>query len=115
MPSLPILVKIGNRSSKTMAATVARTVQVVRPHIPLIKFPTRGPQAAGQGAAQSFGKPGNVESLISSTMGSTAAASKPSASVSKGPAIESSELPPRYRRKQLSQEEIEFIEKGGQV
>jgi len=93
------------------AAAIARTVQSVKPHIPLIKFPLRGSQAPSSGTSL------NTESMLlgNRSLQPAASHSKPNESTSKGPAIESSELPPRFRRKLLSQEEIEYIEKGGQV
>jgi len=115
MPSLPIYriatTQVKSKTKTMAAVAMAKTVQAVRPHIPLIKFPPRGSLTAKPVSATSSG---NVEQLLSSSAPAPVTA-KPSSSGSKGPAIESSELPSRYRRKPLSDEEMEYIEKGGQV
>jgi len=115
--SLPILkvskvccTKTATTTGQAMAAAaIARTVQAVKPHIPSIKFPVRG--------SQNLKAPGNNTSLSAESMllNRGAQPSTSSGSSSKRPTIESSELPPRFRRKPISPDEIEYIEKGGQV
>jgi len=116
MPNLPIfyartvITKTATtQPTEMMASMVSRAMQTVKPHIQSIKFPARGAQDLKPPAAQHFGVSNTVESLLTKP-------SQPSAALgNKGPAIESSELPLKYRRKPLSPEEMECIEKGGQV
>ncbi|GFR03558.1 uncharacterized protein TNCT_69192 [Trichonephila clavata] len=68
----------------------ARSWNIVKPHIPLIKFRKGGKDVPG-----------------SQTLGVS-----PSRSQKKS-GIDESELPAKYSRKSLSQIEIEFIERGG--
>jgi len=84
-------------------------VKTVKPHVQSIKFPSRRAQDLKPPAAQHFGVSNTVESLL------TKPSQPASATGNKGPAIESSQLPLKYRRKPLSPEEMECIEKGGQV
>ncbi|XP_055904779.1 uncharacterized protein LOC129940458 [Eupeodes corollae] len=63
--------------------------------VPLIKFRKGGLGQKGPGA------------------GSSASSTKPSASQSRGPAIEDWELPPRFRRKPISEIEMDYINRGG--
>jgi len=116
MPSLPIVGMRNSTKTMAIATAVSRTIQqqVIKPHIPQIKFPLRGNKLGKQTTSMVLDKPGNVESLVSQNV-SNSAPKKSSASVSKGSTIESSELPLKYKRKLLSQEEMEYIEKGGQV
>ncbi|CAB3379687.1 Hypothetical predicted protein [Cloeon dipterum] len=88
-----------------MTNVVSRAWQAVRPHVPLIKF-RKG--SAGSAPVD------NVRVVAA------AAASAPSSSakanfkpVQKGPIIEDWQLPYRYRRQQLSQQEVDFINRGG--
>ncbi|GFR61043.1 28S ribosomal protein S36, mitochondrial [Elysia marginata] len=81
--------------------------KVIRPHVPLIKFPPRNAVLSNQNVlkgAPSHSQPSPAQQVPVSN--------KP---ISKGPAIESSSLPPKYHRKPLSLEEMEYIEKGGPV
>jgi len=95
--------------TEMMASMVARAMQTVKPHVQSIKFPSRRAQDLKPPAAQHFGVSNTVESLLTKP-------SQPAAATgNKGPAIESSQLPLKYRRKPLSPEEMECIEKGGQV
>ncbi|GFT73470.1 uncharacterized protein NPIL_349592 [Nephila pilipes] len=75
----------------------ARSWQIVKPHIPLIKFRKGGKDVLGV----------NQISSGSQTLGVSPSRSQ------KGSGIEESELPARYFRKPLSQIEIETIERGG--
>ncbi|GFY37317.1 histone-lysine N-methyltransferase SETMAR [Trichonephila inaurata madagascariensis] len=69
---------------------VARSWNIVKPHIPLIKFRKGGKDVPG-----------------SQTLGVSPSRSQ------KGLGIDESELPAKYSRKPVSQIEIEFIERGG--
>ncbi|KAM4754041.1 alpha-ketoglutarate dehydrogenase component 4 [Cyanocitta cristata] len=100
-------------------AAVARVVQVVKPHTPLIKFPDR----------KSSPRPKILESLQTSmpsldaskaqeSVGSRSPAFKNISPVSRVQGIpDTSELtrtlPQKYRRKLMSDEEIEYIQRGG--
>ncbi|GFX73602.1 uncharacterized protein TNCV_1263722 [Trichonephila clavipes] len=68
----------------------ARSWNIVKPHIPLIKF-----------------RKGSKDVPGSKTLGVSPSRSQ------KGSGIDESELPAKYSRKPLSQIEIEFIERGG--
>ncbi|KAL4227480.1 Mitochondrial ribosomal protein S36 [Mactra antiquata] len=82
--------------------TVARTIQAVRPHIPMIKFPNRTAEA-------SKGVTGNmVQSFTESTPSSTQSSRSQSIS---GSGLDS--VPLKYRRRLISPEEMAFIERGG--
>ncbi|XP_071168696.1 alpha-ketoglutarate dehydrogenase component 4-like isoform X2 [Mytilus edulis] len=83
-------------------ATIARTVRAVAPHVPKIKFPSRNKDF-------SF-KP---EAPVLSSVTQTSTSPTASRSSSQGPVIDFSELPLRYQRKPISQEEMEYIERGG--
>ncbi|VDI41695.1 small subunit ribosomal protein S36 [Mytilus galloprovincialis] len=84
-------------------ATIARTVRAVAPHVPKIKFPSRNK------ADFSF-KP---EAPVLSSVTQTSTSPTASRSSTQGPVIDFSELPLRYQRKLISQEEMEYIERGG--
>ncbi|XP_051499367.1 alpha-ketoglutarate dehydrogenase component 4 [Apus apus] len=100
-------------------AAAARVVQVVKPHTPLIKFPDR----------KSSPKPKIQESLGASVTSLHASkAQEPAGGGSPGfPSIspvsrvqgtpDTSELarilPQKYRRRLVSDEEIEYIQRGG--
>jgi len=122
MPSFPVrynlhkVLPTKKPAQETMAAVsaAARTVlQNVKPHIPMIKFPARTGEPIKYSGTPNTGA---VESLLSPNMPvPPKGVVKPSASIPKGPILESSQLPLRYRRKPLSPEEMEYIEKGGQV
>jgi len=122
MPGFPVLYKLNKvlptkkPPQETMAAVsaAARTaMQNVKPHIPMIKFPARTGEPIKYSGTPSSGA---VESLLSPSMPvQPKGVGKPSASIPNGPTLEYSQLPLRYRRKPLSPEEMEYIEKGGQV
>ncbi|XP_015704117.1 28S ribosomal protein S36, mitochondrial [Coturnix japonica] len=94
--------------SKMAAAT--RVVQVVKPHTPLIKFPDRksGPRPKIQESLQA--------SVPSPHASNEAFQNISPASRAHG-APDTSELarilPQKYRRKLMSAEEIEYIQRGG--
>ncbi|XP_057219858.1 alpha-ketoglutarate dehydrogenase component 4 [Malurus melanocephalus] len=103
--------------SKMAAAT--RTVQVVKPHTPLIKFPDRksGPRPKIQESLQAS-MPSVLASKVQQSVGGISAAFQ---NVSPGSRVQGTpdtseltrSLPQKYRRKPMSDEEIEYIQRGG--
>ncbi|XP_047238076.1 28S ribosomal protein S36, mitochondrial [Girardinichthys multiradiatus] len=112
---------MGSKVSSKMAAPTARVIQAVRPHAPLIKFPNR----------KDIPRP-NVEEvlkLIGLNVPQYNAPSSPSASAS--PALSRpqvpltpipgmpdtlasiQQLPARYRRRLLTVDEMDYIQRGG--
>ncbi|XP_052101296.1 alpha-ketoglutarate dehydrogenase component 4-like isoform X2 [Mytilus californianus] len=83
-------------------ATIARTVRAVAPHVPKIKFPQRNKDF-------SFKHEVPVVSSVTQTLSPAAGRS----SSQGGHVIDFSDLPLRYQRKPISQEEMEYIERGG--
>ncbi|CAH1796216.1 unnamed protein product, partial [Owenia fusiformis] len=90
----------GGAKSK-MSAGAARIIQVVKPHIPLIRFPKHAVETLG---TQLPFPPVNEAS--------SAPEVKPS-KMSPGVAIEDKDLPMKYRRKLIDDIEIEYINRGG--
>ncbi|XP_059490042.1 alpha-ketoglutarate dehydrogenase component 4 [Neocloeon triangulifer] len=86
-----------------MTTVVTRTWQAVRPHVPLIKF-RKG--SAVQGHVDNV----RVVAAAAPTQSSSKPSFKP---VQKGPIIEDWQLPLRYRRQALSQQEVDYINRGG--
>lgn len=72
------------------------SIQAVKPHVPLIKFRKGGPVV---GHSVTSGAPSSVG------VGSSHA-------VSRG-TIEDYQLPPRYQRSPIDEEEIDYINRGG--
>ncbi|XP_006839238.1 PREDICTED: 28S ribosomal protein S36, mitochondrial-like [Chrysochloris asiatica] len=94
-------------------ASARRVVQVVKPHAPLIRFPDRtdNPKPNVQEALRSAGIPSHASAMSQHSMGS-----KPPDLLMQGPPDTAEiikTLPQKYRRKLVSQEEIEFIQRGG--
>merc|ERR1712083_108161 len=97
----------------------------VRPHLPLIKFPNRHIPDASPKSLQSSTPPTVLPSTVhtkgkapqvtevstSSTGGSHT--TKPIGSLPRGTGVEHRFMPEKYRRKLLSDEEIDFILRGG--
>ncbi|XP_013778781.1 28S ribosomal protein S36, mitochondrial-like isoform X2 [Limulus polyphemus] len=84
-----------------MASNVARSWKVVKPHLPRIKFRKGGrPDSCEQNPtlAKSSSQPSSI---------------RPSTLSVPGTGIEECELPQRYARQQISQLELEYIERGG--
>ncbi|XP_041360393.1 28S ribosomal protein S36, mitochondrial-like [Gigantopelta aegis] len=79
-----------------MAAT-SRVLRTMKPHIPLISFHPR--QQAGK--------------VTSSIPAAATSKSQPAKKSEKGSGLDFLQLPSRFQRKPLSQEEMEFIERGG--
>ncbi|XP_075595387.1 alpha-ketoglutarate dehydrogenase component 4 [Balearica regulorum gibbericeps] len=103
--------------SKMAAAT--RVVQVVKPHTPLIKFPDRksSPRPKIQESLQA-----SVPSLhASKAQGSAGGRSLAFQNISAVSRVQGTPdtselartLPQKYRRKLMSDEEIEYIQRGG--
>ena len=92
-----------------MAATGSRVLQAVKPHIRMIKFPDRSAMAQTVAA-------GSVDPLVSmSSVPSPPqnATSKPIGSTPRGSGISEKDMPAKYRRKPLTDEEMEYIFRGG--
>ncbi|XP_057688628.1 28S ribosomal protein S36, mitochondrial [Corythoichthys intestinalis] len=108
---------MGSKVSSKMATPAARVIQAVRPHAPMIKFPSR----------QDMPKP-NAQEALKTLLVNVSQANNPS---SAPPQISASRvtLPPipgtpdtlasiqlvpaRYRRRPLVIEEMEYIQRGG--
>ncbi|XP_004703612.1 28S ribosomal protein S36, mitochondrial-like [Echinops telfairi] len=95
-------------------ASASRVVQVVKPHTPLIRFPDRtdNPKLNVPEALRSSGIPPPSSVMSQHSMGSKA----PDSLMQQGPPDTAEiikTLPQKYRRKPVSQEEIEFIQRGG--
>ncbi|CAG5924384.1 alpha-ketoglutarate dehydrogenase component 4 [Menidia menidia] len=112
---------MGSKVSSKMAAPTARVIQAVRPHAPLIKFPNR------QGVARPNAEEAlkmlavNLPEHNAPSSPSAAAAppvSRPHVPVTPIPGtpdtLASIQLfPARYRRRPLTAEEMDFIQRGG--
>ncbi|XP_076005556.1 alpha-ketoglutarate dehydrogenase component 4 [Genypterus blacodes] len=107
---------MGSKVSTKMAAPAARAIQAVRPHAPMIKFPNR----------LGITKP-NVQDILKTlaipqyTAPSAPAAaapqplSRPLTQISGTPDTLASVhlLPARYRRRPMSVDEMDYIQRGG--
>lgn len=94
-------------------ASASRVVQVVKPHTPLIRFPDRrdNPKPNVSEVLRSTGLPSH-SSISQHSKGSKT----PDWPMHQGPPDTADiikTLPQKYRRKPVSQEEIEFIQRGG--
>ncbi|KAM4579192.1 alpha-ketoglutarate dehydrogenase component 4 [Fundulus diaphanus] len=112
---------MGSKVSSKMAAPTARVIQAVRPRAPLIKFPNR----------QDMPRPnvGEALKLIGLNVSQHNAPSSPSASAPPAlsrPQVPSTpipgtpdtlasiqQLPARYRRRPLTLDEMDYIQRGG--
>ncbi|XP_045413132.1 28S ribosomal protein S36, mitochondrial-like [Lemur catta] len=99
-------------------ASASRVIQIVKPHIPLIRFPDRrdNPKPSVAKALRSAGPPSH-SSAISRHSGKVnlQGSKSPDLLMYQGPPDTAEiikTLPRKYRRKLLSQEEIEFIQCG---
>ncbi|KAH9513200.1 hypothetical protein Btru_034362 [Bulinus truncatus] len=102
MHSLPLF-------RNNMAAKAAKTVlKTVKPHVPLIKFPQRNPVSQGSNSFQPV-----TSNTDNNKVTSGSNVNKVSISSIKGQTIDSCQLPLKYRRKTLTHEEIDIIERGG--
>ncbi|XP_045613382.1 alpha-ketoglutarate dehydrogenase component 4-like [Procambarus clarkii] len=84
-----------------MTALAGTIHKAVRPHIPLIKFRKGGLTELVRGAPQPIAAAGPV------ITGSSASPTPPP------PVLEEWQVPPRYRRERITEEEIEYINRGG--
>ncbi|XP_044302176.1 28S ribosomal protein S36, mitochondrial isoform X2 [Varanus komodoensis] len=100
-------------------AAASRVVQVVKPHTPLIKFPDRKstPKPKMQDPLQSRVPPLHASSSQFSAGGGSPSLQNISLSGRTQGTPDTSELvktlPQKYRRKLLSVEEMEYIQRGG--
>ena len=98
--------------SKMVSAS--RVIQVVKPHTPLIRFPDRrdNPKPNVSEVLRSAGLPSHTSSISQHSKGSKS----PDWLMHRGPPDTAEiikTLPQKYRRKFVSQEETEFIQRGG--
>ncbi|KAM7415961.1 hypothetical protein PAMA_018164 [Pampus argenteus] len=112
---------MGSKVSSKMAAPTARVIQAVRPHAPLIKFPNRLviPKPNAQEALKTLA----VSLPQHDAPGSPPAAALPQLSRAHVPltpipgtpdTLASIHLlPARYRRRPMSAEEMDYIQRGG--
>lgn len=117
---------MGGKVSSKMAAPAARVIQAVRPHMPLIKFPNRHEMARPNGECEQ-----TQEALktLAVTLPQHNAPGAPSAAAP--PPIARPQVPltpipgtpdtlasiqqltARYRRRPLTVEEMDYIQRGG--
>ncbi|XP_047381513.1 alpha-ketoglutarate dehydrogenase component 4-like [Sciurus carolinensis] len=95
-------------------ASASRVVQVVKPCTPLIRFPDRrdNPKLSVTEALRSAGLPSHSPRISQHSKGSKS----PDLLMHQGPPDTAEiikTLPQKYRRKPVSQEEMEFIQRGG--
>ncbi|XP_041519619.1 28S ribosomal protein S36, mitochondrial [Microtus oregoni] len=95
-------------------ASASRVVQVVKPHTPLIRFPDRrdNPKLSASDVLRSAGLPSHSSVISQHSKGSTS----PDLLMHPGPPDTAEilkTLPHKYRRKPISQEEMDFIQRGG--
>ncbi|XP_034379573.1 alpha-ketoglutarate dehydrogenase component 4 isoform X4 [Arvicanthis niloticus] len=93
-------------------ASASRVVQVVKPHAPLIKFPNRRDRPKLSEALGSAALPSHSSVISQHSKGSMS----PDLLMHQGPPDTAEiikSLPQKYRRKPMSQEEMEFIQRGG--
>ncbi|ERE82168.1 28S ribosomal protein S36 [Cricetulus griseus] len=88
--------------------------EVVKPHAPLIRFPDRrdNPKLSASETLRSSGLPSHSSIISQHSKGSIS----PDLLVHPGPPDTAEilkTLPQKYRRKPISQEEMEFIQRGG--
>ncbi|CAJ1069101.1 28S ribosomal protein S36%2C mitochondrial isoform X2 [Xyrichtys novacula] len=112
---------MGSKVSSKMAAPTARVIQAVRPHSPLIKFPNR----------QDFPRPNAQEALKTLILNFAPHNAQAPASAAAPPQISRPHVPmtpipgtpdtlasiqlltARYRRRPLTVDEMEYIQRGG--
>lgn len=110
---------MGSKVSSKMAAPTARVIQAVRPHAPLIKFPNRQdiPRPNAQEALKLMGLNVPQHNAPSPSSGPPAL-SRPQVPSTPIPGTPDSlasiqQLPARYRRRPLTLEEMDYIQRGG--
>ncbi|XP_072288882.1 alpha-ketoglutarate dehydrogenase component 4 [Eucyclogobius newberryi] len=112
---------MGGKVSSKMAAPTARAIQVVRPHVPLIKFNKRlgTPQPNVEDVLKTLGV--NLQQHNAPSAPSAAAppqVSRPHVPLTLIPGTPDTPasvqlLPARYRRRPLTSDEMDFIQRGG--
>ncbi|XP_044053864.1 28S ribosomal protein S36, mitochondrial [Siniperca chuatsi] len=112
---------MGSKVSSKMSAPAARVIQAVRPHAPLIKFPKR--QGIPKPNAQEALKTLAVNLPAHDTPGSPSAAAPPPLSRPHVPLTpipgtpdtlaSIQQLTARYRRRPLTVDEMDYIQRGG--
>ncbi|XP_028270973.1 alpha-ketoglutarate dehydrogenase component 4 [Parambassis ranga] len=109
---------MGSKVSSKMAAPTARVIQAVRPHAPLIKFPNRlsMPRPNAQEVLKILAV--NLPEHNSPPAAAPASLSRPQVPLSPIPGTPDTLasvqlLPARYRRRVLSTDEMEYIQRGG--
>nr|XP_057926908.1 28S ribosomal protein S36, mitochondrial [Doryrhamphus excisus]XP_057926909.1 28S ribosomal protein S36, mitochondrial [Doryrhamphus excisus]XP_057926910.1 28S ribosomal protein S36, mitochondrial [Doryrhamphus excisus]XP_057926911.1 28S ribosomal protein S36, mitochondrial [Doryrhamphus excisus]XP_057926912.1 28S ribosomal protein S36, mitochondrial [Doryrhamphus excisus] len=109
---------MGSKVSSKMAAPTARVIQAVRPHAPMIKFPTRHgiPKPNAQEALKTLA----VNFQQHNTPSSPSPPQIPKSQVSVTPIAGIPDtlasiqvLPARYRRRPMAVEEMDYIQRGG--
>ncbi|KAM6964849.1 alpha-ketoglutarate dehydrogenase component 4 [Aplochiton taeniatus] len=110
---------MGGKVSTKMAAA-GRVIQAVRPHAPLIKFPNRqdGPKPNVQEVLKILSVNISPSSTSPSPSSAPAPLSRPLGPVTLLPGKPDTlaniqELPQRYRRRPMTAEEMDYIQRGG--
>ncbi|KAK4292431.1 hypothetical protein Pmani_034811 [Petrolisthes manimaculis] len=85
-----------------MNSVVNTAWRAVKPHIPMIKFRKGGLEELVRGTPESTTMPGGVSS--GTTVNTTTTTTQ---------VLEEWQVPLKYRRERITQEEIEYINRGG--
>ncbi|XP_008292292.1 alpha-ketoglutarate dehydrogenase component 4 [Stegastes partitus] len=111
---------MGSKVSSKMAAPTARVIQAVRPHAPLIKFPSRQgiPRPNVEEALKTLGVLPQHNAPGPSPAAASALISRPHVPLTPIPGTPDSlasiqQLPARYRRRPLTADEMDYIQRGG--
>ncbi|XP_035496377.1 28S ribosomal protein S36, mitochondrial isoform X2 [Scophthalmus maximus] len=110
---------MGSKVSSKMAAPAARVIQAIRPRAPLIKFPNRQgtPKPNAQEALKilAVNLPQHTAASSTSAPPSQSRPHVPLTPVPGTPDTLASVqlLPARYRRRPLSADEMDYIQRGG--
>ncbi|XP_068209521.1 alpha-ketoglutarate dehydrogenase component 4-like [Palaemon carinicauda] len=86
-----------------MSSVAGAAWKAVKPHIPMIKFRKGGISELAHGAPQ----PATAGAVANPT------APKPSAAAAAAPVLEEWQTPLKYRRRPITQDEIDYINRGG--
>ncbi|XP_008334188.1 alpha-ketoglutarate dehydrogenase component 4 [Cynoglossus semilaevis] len=111
---------MGSKVSSKMAAPTARVIQAVRPHAPLIRFPNRQviPKPNADEALKIIAATFPQRNAAASLAASPPLLSRPQVPLAPIPGTQDTLasiqlLPTRYRRRALTTDEMEFIQRGG--
>ncbi|PFX22683.1 28S ribosomal protein S36, mitochondrial-like [Stylophora pistillata] len=98
-----------------MASATGRVFQTVKKHIPSIRFPNRTKQKMEPGSSHRPPEISSVLSAITRKASPTESVTRLTSSNSSASddSFDYQSLPIRYRRRLLTQEEIDYIERGG--